>query len=478
MTHAIIILAHKNIPQVARLARYFEHDCDVFVHIDRKQQVDPAELALLKNLPQVRLVSRQYDVNWGGFSILECEIWLMQQVFVQSDAKYFHLISGQDYPVRPLTQFLDFFEEKKGKEFMLNIHLPNPGWEKNTFGRFQYYYPYDQAGDRPNPRHWASEQAKLQQDRGMKRPIPDEFDHLYGSSQWFSISRKAVKTLLDYTREKPSLYNRMWMTFAPEEAYLATVLVNLLGKECFANTNLRFIRWKHENGNRPANLGPEHFHYLLEHNVFFARKVEIPCSEALLNQIDKYLHRDDKIRPMPCGGWNYNGFLKYEFNPRFCSFVAQFCKEFPISSAIDMGCGAGIYVNAWCEAGLPFCGYDANPHTMELSRLLIPKEKEPCGVADLTDTLEVDNPFDLVICKDVLQYIPEGLREKAINNLALLSNRYILVTWDFESDKPVPTIEEFRSKLMLHGFHLNSNLTARLRSYTKVKTGGIFSRNT
>lgn len=102
MTHAIIILAHKNISQVARLAGYFERDCDVFVHIDKKQKIEPSELCQLERMHQVRLVSRKYDVNWGGSSILECEICMLRLAMEHSEAEYFHLISGQDYPVRPL----------------------------------------------------------------------------------------------------------------------------------------------------------------------------------------------------------------------------------------------------------------------------------------------------------------------------------------------------------------------------------------
>lgn len=61
------------------------------------------------------------------------------------------------------------------------------------------------------------EQVKEQRDKGAKRPIPDAFDHLYGGSQWFSITRKAAEALLDYTDQQLKLYGQMWMTFAPEE---------------------------------------------------------------------------------------------------------------------------------------------------------------------------------------------------------------------------------------------------------------------
>ena len=289
MKHAILILAHKNIGQLCRLAEYFKHDCDVFIHIDRKQTIKSIEKERILGLKQVKFISQEYDVNWGGTSVLESEMHLLRLSIHYSDANYFHLISGQDYPTRPLEYFLDFFKRNIGKEFISYLHLPHPNWQDNTFQRLQYYYPYDYSSKQKNPRQWVREQVRLQQKRGIKRPIPDEFDHLYGSSQWFSITRDASIALLDYTDHSPSLYRKMWMTFAPEECYVATVLVNLMGKKNIISWNHRFIRWQYENGNRPANLGNEHFRYLLENEYVFARKMELPISNQLLDRIDKYL---------------------------------------------------------------------------------------------------------------------------------------------------------------------------------------------
>lgn len=179
MEHTIIILAHKNISQVVQLVKYFKHNCRVIIHIDKKKNVAQKYIDELNNLQQVVTISQEYNVNWGGFSILECEISMLNKGLQLTDSDYFHLISGQDYPVKPLDYFLSFFEKQKGKNFIQYTHLPHSGWEGNTFKRFQYYYPYDYAGNKKNPKQWVWEQVKEQQKKGIKRPIPDEFDHLY-----------------------------------------------------------------------------------------------------------------------------------------------------------------------------------------------------------------------------------------------------------------------------------------------------------
>lgn len=431
MNHAILIMAHKDIEQVCRLVEYFCINCYVFIHWDKKQFLSDVDVERLYSYKQVKLVSQKYEVNWGGTSILACELYLLQYAKCYSDAEYFHLISGQDYPTRSIDCFLEFFLKNKGKEYVQYVHLPHPKWENNTFRRLQYFYPYDYANNQENPRQWVREQVRKQQADGLKRPIPDEFDHIYGSSQWFSISRDATSILLDYTQKSPSLYRRMWMTFAPEECYIATVLVNLLGTERVVQKNLRFIRWKYENGNRPANLGAEHFFHLLNRDYFFCRKIDSSCSLNLLDYIDKYLLNDNCFEGQTStGGWIYDGFLKYERENVFCSFVSRLCADMGVKTAVDMGCGCGYYVAQWRSMGLAFAGYDANPYTPSLSRMLLPDGDLSCGVADITEIdLVISEPFDLVVCKDVLPYISEKKERIAVSNLARLSSHAILLSW-------------------------------------------------
>ncbi|WP_456094499.1 beta-1,6-N-acetylglucosaminyltransferase [Paraprevotella xylaniphila] len=481
MRHAILISAHKNISQLCRLAGYFEKDCDVFIHIDKKQPVTREEEEKLRSYQQVKAVSREYDVNWGGTSVLESEMHLLRMAVQRSDADYFHLISGQDYPTRPLDYFLEFFDRNAGKEYIGYLHLPHPNWEDNTFRRLQYYYPYDYAAGKRNPRGWVREQVRQQQAKRAKRPIPDEFDHLYGSSQWWSITRKAATTLLDYTDRFPSLYGRMWMTFAPEECYVATVLVNLMNKEDIVPWNHRFIRWKHENGNRPANLGCEHLHYLLEDEYLFARKIELPCSTVLLDRIDRYLLQDKDIRLMPTGGWRYDGFLKYGHDKKFCDFVTQMWWDIGARTGIDMGCGAGYYVSQWRSRGLAFAGYDANPHTPDLSGMLLPEGDAVCEVADLTEELDIPTPFDIVVCKDVLPYIPEESASTAIRNLARLSSHFILLSWNVtDSLATLPHRNMTDGDIIPHfekeGYTVEKYMTARLHVVLKRKDCCVLTR--
>ncbi len=479
MKHAIMIMAHKNLDQLCHLIEYFETGCDIFVHLDRKQAWSEEDVGRLCAYRQVRMVSTDYEVNWGGSSVLESELALLQSAYDHGQYGYFHLFSGQDYPVKPLRFFLDFFEKNMDKEYLQYVPIPNPRWEKGTYRRFQYIYPYDWAQGHENPRAWVREQVELQVRKGLKRPIPDEFDALYGSSQWFSITQEAVGILLQFTKESPAFYNRLWMTFAPEECYVATVLLNKMDMQRIVRSNCRFIRWKFENGNRPANLGIEHFRHLLEEDLLFARKMEQHCSMPLLQLIDRYLTHDGKVRLLGTGGWRYDGYLAYEYDREFCEYVARLCAELSIVTAVDMGCGCGYYVSKWRERGLPFAGYDANPYTRELSARLLPTGDEPCGVADLTEEIADAASFELVVCKDVLPYVPREYWDVVADNLARLSSKYLLVSWrvgDKHQDVPHSTLAESDvvSLFERRGFRMDRLQTSRLRVTLNQSEYGVF----
>lgn len=469
MRHTILIMAHKDFDHLIKLIEYFTFNCDVFIHWDKKKPLNKKELTELYKHTQVKKILQDYEVHWGGTSVLECELHLIRTAIHSVENDYIHLISGQDYPTRPLSFFLRFFEENNGKDFIQYTHLPHPNWEDNTFRRFQYYYPYDYAGNQENAKQWVGEQVRSQYKKGIKRPIPDEFEHLYGCSQWFSISQKSANVLIDYTDEHPEFYNRLWMTFAPEECYPATVLVNILGKENIVCDNLRFIRWKYENGNRPANLGMQHFCHLLKKDYLFARKMEKPYCNDLKEIIDKYLTKEElSFEISETGAWLYNGVLQYSFDKSFCDFVALISREMGARSAIDVGCGCGYYVSQWLSQGIPFVGCDANPYTDELSKLLLPNNNTPCKIVDITnERLEFHEQFDLVVCKDVVPYITTSKLDTVVSNLARLSYTAILISWNVSKeleDVKHNKIEEcdLIEKFNRNGYVIDKSITARL----------------
>jgi SAM-dependent methyltransferase len=469
MKQAIIILAHKEIPLLMHLVDFFERDCYVFIHIDKRTLVPNLQINELKNKPQVVGVYQKYEVHWGGFSVLQSQLFMLKEAFRLCDAVHFHVISGQDYPIKSLNYFLNFFKKNAGNNFILCNVVHNRRFEKNAYSRYQYFYPYDFCkNDRNEIFNKISKWTRWQRKLHINRGIPSQFDNIYCGSQWFSLSRSAIDIIIQYTKKHPSFYKRMRYTFAPEETYFQTVVVNLCERLSIINNNMRLIRWHDENGNSPANLGVEHFHLLAESHDMFARKMQSPYCINLIKIIDKYLLSDKNFRISSNGAWNNDTFQKYEYDYQLTEAIFHYCKWLPCYEILDIGCGPGLYVAALRRLGLFATGYDANPYTEDLSKLLLPNGDEPCGVADLTENVENDNKFGMVMCINVLQYLNNDVFYKAVDNLIALADGTLLLGWDKAFSKDKLKIEYIFDALKKSDFCKNVFATEYFHRHSKL----------
>ena len=292
MTHAILILAHKNLGQLIPLVGYFAMDCQVFIHIDQKCTIDGDVVSRLKSHPWVHVFDSRFDIHWGGFTMLKVELVLLSMVLKECNTDYIHLISGQDYPVKPLHTFLQFFDRNNEVNFIEYKPYPFNTREPARYSQGKFYLPYDFVdGRKPSGIAVAEKWAERQTHGGRIRPDGCPFPHRYKGSQWFSVTRNAVEELLRFTDNGPSFLLSLRYTFAPEEIYVPTVLVGLLPGKTIANDNLRYVRWKMENHSNPANLGIEHFGELSKSTAFFARKMQPPYCTSLIESINQYLLR-------------------------------------------------------------------------------------------------------------------------------------------------------------------------------------------
>ncbi|GHU72697.1 glycosyl transferase [Bacteroidia bacterium] len=289
MKHAILIIAHKNFKHLLDLIYYF-HDGPffIYIHIDKKSSFSKEQIRILSEEKNVVFVIRKYRVNWGGFNILRVALLLLDKATKDNQADYFHLISGMDFPVKNVKSFLSFFEEHKGKEFLGYHTLPAQNWENGTLIRFEYYYPYDLFDDKTKKGHiQCSRIIDWQKKHKIKRSLQSYWGVLYGGSGWFSLSKLCIAFILKYSKKKSAFYRRLKYTFAPEETYFPSIVLNSPFAKNTINDNLRYIDWNYRNGNIPANLDEKDYTTLMKSTAFFARKFEYPVSQQLVYLLKK-----------------------------------------------------------------------------------------------------------------------------------------------------------------------------------------------
>ncbi|MDR1091390.1 MAG: beta-1,6-N-acetylglucosaminyltransferase [Prevotella sp.] len=278
-----LILAHNNFRHLDRLTEALnDAGSSFYIHIDKKTTESYTPLA-----NNARVIPCRIDINWGGFSMVEATLALLNYGTVHSpDADYYILISGVDYPIRP-KRFLHNLLEK-GKEYIDIAPVPVP---YKPVERYDYYY-FDY--DRRNLKHYNPEfliEVLLKKFK-IKRKAPFK---IYAGTQWFALTRTCVLYILETISKDKRYAGFFHHTLVPDEAFFQTIIGN---SPFYENTvsNLTYTDW--EVPVPPATIGERHVEFLKTHVEFndeygrrfpyFARKFNDDSAE-LLEKIEREL---------------------------------------------------------------------------------------------------------------------------------------------------------------------------------------------
>lgn len=429
MKHIILLLWHKNMEQLKNLINLFDEDFTFYIHLDRKSAVSEKEVAELNNLRSNICVYKKYRVNWGGFYILKAELFLLQQIFKNQESfGYVHIFSGQDYPIKNIHEIKRFFEVHKNEEFIEYMRLPSAKWEHGTYDRFNYYRLNDFLDiHTPMGYKYITGFVKLQQSIGYKRRVPRCFNFLYGGSTWMSITSECAKYIIDYHSKNKAFYNRLKYTFASDEVYFHTVILNSPFAKNVRNNNLRCILWK-DNGASPVILTEKHWREIITSDCLFARKFDYIYSKRLLDNIDTYILKDECITITSQGYWQDERLEGHLYDNGLARGILSLLSFMQVKTIADFGCGSGCYVALLRNNGYDVEGYDENP-TVEKRSALLFTDGFYCQCVDFTEDLEAEEPFDLIISLEIGEHIPFENEDVFLMNLVRNAHNYILLSW-------------------------------------------------
>jgi hypothetical protein len=256
-----------------------------YVHLDRKSNAGEDEMLRLRNHPRVKCVLTRYNVNWAGVHHLYAIIDLLQEA-MKSDAKIFHAISGQDFPIKSSDEMDAFFKANPNKQFIEHFALPAGHWTNGGLHRIWYWYFYDWFDNKTRFGHFMNRATiKIQKVFGVKRKWPEELPALFGGGTWWSITRECAAYTMNYSQQHPELLKRLRFTLCPEEEFFQTIIMNSEFASEAVSDHLRYIDWHSRNGNAPANLDESDFEKIMSSGKLFARKFDYPVSESVVSKI-------------------------------------------------------------------------------------------------------------------------------------------------------------------------------------------------
>lgn len=269
--HAFLIMAHKDDATFRTLLRLLDDARnDIFVHMDAKNASwDESLLGSLVKKAGCFAIPR-ISVTWGGYSLVDCELRLLEAATARGHYSFYHLLSGQDLPLKGQNGVHDFFDAHKGVEFVGFEGHPTACEERAYGHRLWARFGHDR-----------SQKALLRLD-GLwskaehalaRRKFDFEFQK---GDQWFSIGDECARYVLS---RKDWIEETFRYTFAADEIFLQTVLWNSPFRSSFYRPKgedrwaaiQRYIDWNRGN---PHCFTYDDVELLRDSPLMFARKFD------------------------------------------------------------------------------------------------------------------------------------------------------------------------------------------------------------
>ncbi|AGB74959.1 beta-1,6-N-acetylglucosaminyltransferase [Rhizobium tropici] len=284
MKLAFVILAHDNPDKVARLARVLAQNHTVCVHYDLNSS-EASFLALKRELGSLAdrvLWPRRVRVAWGEWSIVNATLNALEAISgSDSNFDYVHLMSGADYPVRPIEEFTDYLRQNRGREFIECVDLRSEQWVKGGLVheryRYRHFFNWKKHG------FLFDQSWQLQQRLGLERGFPSGHQPHMGS-QWWTLTWSTIKLVLAAGRngELASFFKTVWI---PDEMFIQTIVAS--ATEPKARSPILTL-YQFSDSGVPIVYGDDHAEYLNRQPFFFARKIS-PHAKNVRDLLDAYI---------------------------------------------------------------------------------------------------------------------------------------------------------------------------------------------
>jgi hypothetical protein len=287
MRLAFLIIAHDHPQNLLRLASRLSREGDlVVIHWDKKSTFDIREF-LRHEMSAADygsvLFSKRFDVQWGRWSMVEATLGCLEQVMVSGrEVDYVILLSGADYPIRPLSHLKAFLQLQPDREYIECVDPDNRQWIVRGLSKERYEY-----------RHWVNWRThpklfdmlyNAQRRLGLKRRMPDRLKAYFGS-QWWALTWKTASEILERSKI-PRIRRFFKTTWVPDELFFQTMTAAIAPAENIGPCGLTFYHFTPQG--LPVVFYNDHFKFLKQQEFFFARKIS-PYAEALRNALDSHM---------------------------------------------------------------------------------------------------------------------------------------------------------------------------------------------
>lgn len=299
MKHAYCIIAHTDEYCLRKLISCIDDPRnDIFILFDKKSNL--FGLTSQTSLSKVHIIPKEdsIDIRWGAYSQIEAELKVLKFAKSHGNYSYYHLISGQDLPIKTQDQIHSFFESLPKGTNLIGFKDYTSKDKRNTLKRVVPYHFF-----RNNLRHKnkfirlfcrSVEEFSSQIQRICGMRINTDIEYRKGCN-WVSITDEFSRYLIskeEYTR------NILGKAIICDELYIQTLIWNSPFKYTLYNYKdeykgcMREIDWIR---GHPYIWKSNDFETLIKSEKIFARKFSSDTDKEIIETISKVVSKKQDI---------------------------------------------------------------------------------------------------------------------------------------------------------------------------------------
>lgn len=280
--HAYLVIAHKDDMTLRTLLHLLDDARnDIFLHMDAKNENWDKEGCLSTVKQAGCFAIPRISVAWGGYTLIECALNLLEASTKQGHYNFYHLLSGQDLPIKGQDEIHSFFDAHLGTEFVRYAEKPIDCTQRvyghrlwNKYGRYRTQRVLAHLDEL-----WSMAEHVV------SHPKYDwEFQK---GDNWFSIGDSFARYVVSQRKKVAEVFRNSW---ACDEVFLHTLLWNSPYKDKVYRQNgeygcdaiQRLIDWKR---GTPYCYRYSDLEELKSSPLLFARKFDCEIDPQIIEAI-------------------------------------------------------------------------------------------------------------------------------------------------------------------------------------------------
>ena len=304
MKIAFLNLCHTEPAIVARVSsKLTKHPSfDMYVHVDRKSDIEPFKGAL-SVMPKVYFADERIKVYWGGFNAIHATVALLRQALASPKRyDYFVTLQNLDYPARSNDYIANFFSNRNGSEFIRGCPIARTkDWHyarkyKIYNRRDDDFYLNKHSKIRMYVRymHMLILSFKTIFNNGIIEENGESYSLYYGAAQW-AVTKELAEYIVEFYDTHTKFNAYMQHVQFPDEKYFHTIVHNSRFKyKChlYDEPEKRWlVNWRNlhyfEYPGEIKVLTELDYNKIMSEGSLFVRKVKTGVSDSLLDKIDR-----------------------------------------------------------------------------------------------------------------------------------------------------------------------------------------------